>query len=132
MTEIPARFDVEEGVGGTEEEQLACAVDADQAIHQHNVTVDDGKTINLVRRRFELVSPQMTVQLPPDSDFGVPAQATTFTAHAWGAVVRKRRPGRHTVTLEVVTPDFGGTFTATVVQGRARRCRNLVAGTARR
>ena len=87
-----ACFDVEEGVGGTEEEQLACAVAADQAVREHNFTVDDGKTVNTVRRRFELVSPQMTVQLPPDNVFGVPAQATSFTAHAWGAVVRKSAP----------------------------------------
>jgi hypothetical protein len=110
-----ACFDVEEGVGGTEEEQLACAVASDQAIHELNVTVDDGETIDIVRRRFELVSPQMTVQLPPDNVFGVPAQATTFTAHAWGAVVRRLRTGRHVITYEIVAPDFGGTFTSTVV-----------------
>ena len=114
-----ACFDVEEGVGGTEAEQLACAVASDQAVREHNFTVDDGKTINTVRRRFELVSPQMSVQLPPENVFGVPAQATTFTAHAWGAVVRKLRPGRHTVALEVVTSDFS--FTATVVPQRRSR-----------
>jgi hypothetical protein len=30
----------------------------------------------------------------------------TFTAHGYGVVVRSLRPGRHTVTLEVVGPDF--------------------------
>jgi hypothetical protein len=110
-----ACFNVEPGVGETEEEQLACAVASDQAIHELNVTVDDGETINLVRRRFELVSPQMSVQLPPGNVFDVPAQTATFTAHAWGAVIRKLRPGQHTVTLEVVAPDFGDPFTFTVV-----------------
>ena len=107
-----ACFNVEEGVGETEEEQLACAVAADQAVQQFNVTVDDGKTIRLLRRRFELVSPQTTVPLPPGNEFGV--DTATFTAHAWGAVIRRLRPGRHTVAIEVVAPDFGGTFNVTV------------------
>lgn len=110
-----ACFNVEPGVGETEEEQLACAEASDRAIHELNVTVDDGKTINLVRRRFELVSPQMSVELPDGNVFDVPAQTATFTAHAWGAVIRKLRPGRHAVVMEVVAPDFGGTFTLTVV-----------------
>ena len=110
-----ACFNVEPGVGETEEEQLACAVASDQAIHELNVTVDDGETINLVSERFELVSPQVNVELPPGNVFDVPAQTATFTAHAWGAVIRKLRPGQHTVAMEVVAPDFGGTFTLTVV-----------------
>lgn len=110
-----ACFNVEPGVGETEEEQLACAVASDQAIHELNVTVDNGETINLVSQRFELVSPQMSVQLPDGNVFDVPAQTATFTAHAWGAVIRKLRPGLHEVAMEVVTPDFGGTFTLTVV-----------------
>ena len=109
-----ACFNVEPGVGETEEEQLACAVASDQAIHELNVTVD-GETINLVSERFELVSPQVNVELPPGNVFDVPAQTATFTAHAWGAVIRKLRPGQHTVAMEVVAPDFGETFTLTVV-----------------
>ena len=99
----------------TEEQQLAAAVDADQAIQKLKVTVDHGKTINLVRPRFELFSPQRTVQLLDDNLFGVPAQTTTFTAHAWGAVIRSWRPGQHTITFEVVAPDWGDPFTFTTV-----------------
>jgi hypothetical protein len=99
----------------TEEAQLAEAVAADQAIHELNVTVDNGRTINLVRRRFELFSPQRTVQLDDDNFYGVPARTVTFTAHAWGAVIRNLRPGQHTVTLEVVAPEFGDPFTVTTV-----------------
>jgi hypothetical protein len=108
-----ACFNVEEGVGETEDEQLACAVAADRAVHEFNVTVDDRETVRLVRRRFEVVSPQTTVPLPPGNEFGV--DTATFTAHAWGAVIRRLRPGRHTVAIEVVAPDFGGTFHVTVV-----------------
>jgi hypothetical protein len=109
-----ACFNVEPGVGETEDEQLACAVAADQAIHELNVKVDNGETINLVGQRYELVSPQTSVQLPDANGFNVAAQTATFTAHAWGAVVRIPRAGPHVVTIEVVAPDFGGTFTLTV------------------
>lgn len=85
-----ACFNVEEGVGETEQEQLACAVASDQAIHELNVAVDNGEATNIVRRRFELFSPQRTVDLPEGNLFGVPAQTATFTAHAWGAVIRRR------------------------------------------
>ena len=109
-----ACFNVEEGVGETREEQLACAAAGDRAIHELNVTVDGGKTINIVNQRFELFSPQRMVQLPEDNVFGVAAQTVTFTAHAWGAVVRRLRPGQHIVTFQLVAPDFGGSFTFTI------------------
>jgi hypothetical protein len=99
----------------TEHEQLAAAIAADQAIQELNVTVDHRHTVNLVRPRFELFSPQRTVQLLDDNLYGAPAQTITFTAHAWGAVIRKLRPGQHTVTFEVVAPDWGDPFTLTVI-----------------
>jgi hypothetical protein len=103
-----------EGPFNTEEEQLACAVASDQAIHEINVTVDTRHATDLVRPRFELFSPQRTIELPPDNVLDVPAQTATFTAHAWGAVIRRLHPGQHTVIIEVVAPDFGGTFTSTL------------------
>jgi hypothetical protein len=107
-----ACFNVEENVGDTEEAQLACAVGSDRSIHELNVTVD-GATTALVNPRFELFSPQRTVQLPEDNVFGVPE--VSFTAHGWGAVVRRLRPGVHTVTMELVAPDWGEPATFTVV-----------------
>jgi hypothetical protein len=109
-----ACFNVEEGVGETRGEQLACAVASDRAVDELNVTVDDGEIINIVNQRFELFSPQRMVQLPEDNVFGVAAQTVTFTAHAWGAVVRRLRPGQHIVTFQLVAPDFGGSFTFTI------------------
>jgi hypothetical protein len=75
-------------------------------------------------------SPQRTVELPEGNLFGVPAQTATFTAHARGAVIRRLRPGQHTVTIEVA-PDLGGACTfrvfVNVVRGgpplRRRRSR---------
>ena len=71
--------------------------------------------MNVVRRRFELFSPQTTADLPEGNFLGVPPQTITFTAHAWGAVVRGLRPGHHAVTLEVDNPDFGPPFSFTVL-----------------
>ena len=105
-------FNVEENVGDTEEAQLACAVGSDESIHELNLTVD-GDTTALVNRRFELFSPQRKVHLPEDNVFGV--SEVTFTAHGWGAVVRRLRPGVHTVTMELVAPDWGEPTTFTVV-----------------
>ena len=105
-------FNVEENVGDTEEAQLACAIGSDESIRELNLTVD-GETTALVNQRFELFSPQRTVQLPEDNVFG--ESEVTLTAHAWGAVVRRLRPGMHTVTMELVAPDWGEPTTFTVV-----------------
>ena len=43
----------------------------------------------------------------------------TFTAHAWGAVIRDLRSGRHSVTLDVRFTD-GGTFQFTAIVTVAR------------
>ncbi|MDA0169451.1 hypothetical protein OJ998_10170 [Solirubrobacter taibaiensis] len=102
----------------TEREQLACARAVSQEfLKELNVTVDNGDPINIVRPRFELFSPQRTIALPADNDFGVPAGTPlTFTAHGWGVVVHSLRPGRHTVTLEVVTPEFRGVFITIILK----------------
>ncbi|HET8988258.1 MAG TPA: hypothetical protein VFN43_07080 [Humibacillus sp.] len=107
-----ACFNVEEGVGETEEAQLACAVGSDRSIHELNVTVD-GETTALVNPRFEIFSRQRSLQLPEDNVFG--ESEVSFTAHGWGAVVRRLRPGVHTVTMELVAPDWGEPTTFTVV-----------------
>jgi len=92
-----------------EEAQRALALAADQAVLEMRLTVDDGDTINIRTSRFEVFSPQRTVELPDENILGVEAQTVTLTAHAWAAVVRNLRPGQHTITLEVVFAD--GVFT---------------------
>jgi hypothetical protein len=113
--------DLENGLE-TEQEQLACARAVSQeSLRELNVTVDHRDPINIISPRFELFSPQRTIALPADNGFGVPAGTPlTFTAHGWGVVVHSLRPGRHTVTLEVVTPRFRVLFitiTLKVVRG---------------
>lgn len=99
--------------GETEEEQRGCAVGFDKGFQEINISVDGAEPINIVERRFEVVSPQRSVELPSDNFFGLPAGPATFVAHAWAAVVHGLRPGRHIVTVEVVNPDFGDPFTFT-------------------
>src|SRR4051794_12831350 len=50
----------------TERAQLECAVTADRAMQHLNVTVDGRRAIDIVRRPFEVVSPQRSVVVPPD------------------------------------------------------------------
>lgn len=104
----------------TERAQLACAIASDRAIRGFTITLDRGRKIDILNRRFELFSPQRSVRLPADNEFGLPAGRTTFTAHAWGAVIGDLRPGRHTVAVRIVAPDFGGTFTFTTILDVAR------------
>jgi hypothetical protein len=101
----------------TEQEQLACAATVShESLKELNVTVDNRDTINIVRPRFELFSPQRTIALPADNFFDVPAGTPlTFTAHGWAVVVHSLRPGRHTVTLEVVHPDNSRELFITVI-----------------
>jgi hypothetical protein len=101
--------------GADEAEQRACAVAADVPFFEEaHLTVDGGEPVDILNPRFELFSPQRTVDLPADNNLGVEPQTATFTAHGWGALVRKLRPGQHTITVEVATADEDTTFTVTV------------------
>jgi hypothetical protein len=82
--------------------QRAVALAADQAFSEIQVTVDDADPVDIHKPRFELFSPQRTVQLPAENVLGVPAQTVTVTAHAWSALVRNLRPGHHTIVAEAV------------------------------
>jgi hypothetical protein len=66
------------------------------------------------RSAFELVTRQVTVQLPPGNPLGVDPQPATFVAHAWSAAIRHLAPGRHTITVEFVGGHIAGIVTATI------------------
>jgi hypothetical protein len=92
--------------GADEAAQRACALAADEEFFVSAVmTVDGGEPVDLLTPRFELFSPQMSVELPPDNVFEIPAQPVTFVAHGWGVLVRGLRPGEHVIALEVETSD---------------------------
>ena len=88
------------------------------------MSVDGGSPVNIRTRRFELFSPQMTVDLPEDNVFGIPAQTMTFVAHAWAVMVGGLTPGEHVITITVEASDGSVTdavLTVDVVpRGRAR------------
>jgi hypothetical protein len=93
--------------GADEAAQRACAVALDhEFVTELRVTVDRRRPVELRRKRFEVVSPQMTVQLPDDNVFGIPAQTATLVAHAWMAWVPGLRCGGHTISVDAVTTDF--------------------------
>jgi hypothetical protein len=97
--------------GEDEAEQAACAIAADEFFVDISITVDDGDPVDIRNPRFELLSPQRTVELAEDNFLGVDAGPATFVAHGWGALVKKLRPGEHTITV-VVTDAEGVTTTA--------------------
>ena len=64
-----------------EAEQRECAIAFDHEFFTAlTVSVDGAEPIDFRKRRFEAVSPQMTVELAPDNFLGVPAQTATFVA----------------------------------------------------
>jgi hypothetical protein len=88
----------------TEAEQIATALAADQGLSEILVTIDEDDPVDIRRRRFEVFSPQRTVQLPEDNildtpELDLPAQTVTLTAHAWSALIRNLRPGRHIIVV---------------------------------
>lgn len=100
--------------------QRAVALAADQAITAIHVTVDDNDPIDIRTPRFELFSPQRTVQLPIHNILGVPARSVTLTAHAWSALVRNLHPGPHTIVVDVVWGGERFTFPHFFTVTRAR------------
>jgi hypothetical protein len=80
--------------------QQACALAVDETFTAILVTVDGGPAVDIRNPRFEVFSPQMTVDLPAENIFGLPPGTTTLAAHAWMALVRRLPPGRHIITIE--------------------------------
>ena len=101
--------------------QRACARATSEAVQTVRVTVDDHPPVDIHRRRFELLSPQRTVDLPPDNVLEIPPQTATFTAHAWGALVSNLRPGEHTIAGEFVAAGFDASFTLFLDVNRGHR-----------
>jgi hypothetical protein len=110
----------------TEAEQRQCAVEglrqfaADLGIEALLVSIDGGPSIDIFADRYLAVSPQMAANLPEDNILGVPAQATTFVAAGWVAMIRPLPPGTHTIRVESVQSgnDFVSEAIVEVVPGR--------------
>jgi hypothetical protein len=110
----------------TEAEQRQCAVEglrafvSDLGLEAILVSIDGGPSIDIFSDRYLAVSPQMTANLPEDNILGVPAQATTFVAAGWVAMIRPLPPGTHTIRVEIVQSgdDFVGEAIVVVAPGR--------------
>ena len=85
-----------------------------------SIAVDGGEPVDIRNPRFELISPQRSVELPEDNYLGVPAGPATFVAHGWAGLVEKLRPGEHTITV-VVADSEGGTTNGTISVEVVRR-----------
>jgi hypothetical protein len=69
-----------------------------------HLTLDGGEPVDIHKRRYEIFSPQMKVQVPEDHPFATPG-AHTLTAWGWQAWVTKLSPGRHTIRTELTFTD---------------------------
>lgn len=98
--------------GADEAAQRRCATKGDyKFVKKIRVSVDGLPPVDIRTARFEVVTPQMTAELPEDNVFDIPAQTATLVAHQWMAQVRKLRPGQHTITVNRVTTEFAITST---------------------
>jgi hypothetical protein len=99
--------------GADEAAQRECAIAADEFFVAISIAVDGGEPVDIRKPRFELISPQRSVELPEDNYLGVPAGPATFVAHGWAGLVKKLPLGEHTITV-VVADSEGGTTTGTI------------------
>jgi hypothetical protein len=111
--------------GLTEEEQQACAIDfafADDFVTAIKLSLDGGPIVDIHRRSYQVVSPQLTTVFPPGPIFDAIPGPATFAAAGYAATPRRAlRPGRHVIDGEVVLPDgtsFEFEFAVEVVRRR--------------
>lgn len=91
--------------GADAAQQRQCAIEADQFFVSALVSLDGGAPVEQVAPRFEEISPQRSVELPPDNILGVDPGPATFVAHGWVVLVQKLDPGEHLLTGTVTTDD---------------------------
>jgi hypothetical protein len=104
--------------GETEAGQRQCALDVLRETGVFDailVTVDGRRPVDIYSDRYLAVSPQMTASLPSPNILGVDAQATTFVAAAWVAMIRPLPPGTHTIRVELVAPDGPSSVSEAIV-----------------
>ena len=91
--------------GADARQQRQCAIEVDQFFVSALVSLDGGAAVEQVAPRFEEISPQRSVELPPDNVLGVDPGPATFVAHGWVVLVQKLDPGEHLLTGTVTTDD---------------------------
>jgi hypothetical protein len=88
-----------------EDAQAACARALDEAFVRSVVVNLDGRTIEIRRPRFEVVTEQRTVHLPANNILSGVAGRATFVAHGWVLLTRPLRPGHHVFMVTTTTSD---------------------------
>ena len=91
--------------GADAHQQRQCAIEADEFFVSALVSLDGGPPVEQVAPRFEEISPQRSVVLPPDNVLGVDPGPATFVAHGWVVLVQKLDLGEHLLTGTVTTDD---------------------------
>ena len=85
--------------------QAACTLASTRDfVDEVHVSVDGAPAVDIHKHRFHILSPQMTVVLPEDNLFDLPAGTTaTLVADAYAAAIHRLTPGRHRIVSEFVT-----------------------------
>ena len=91
--------------GADARQQRQCAIEADEFFVSALVSLDGGAPVEQVAPRFEEISPQRSVELPPDNILGVDPGPATFVAHGWVVLAQKLDRGEHLLTGTVTTDD---------------------------
>jgi hypothetical protein len=94
--------------------QAECARALDEATVQSLQLTIDGRTREIRKPRFEVISRQRTVDLPANNILSGAAERATFVAHGWALLTRPLRPGQHVITT-TLNGDVIATYTINVV-----------------
>ena len=110
--------DVEEppfyAVGEAAQAECARAF-SEEAFPSIEISVDGAPPVQIRAPEYELVSPQRTVELPPDNTLGVEPGPASFVAFGWGAMIKGLDVGTHTIVTTTEGADFPPvTFTVEV------------------
>ena len=89
--------------GADEASLRECARKADEGFRTPTVSVD-GQPVAVT----EVETGLLTLDLPKENIFGVPAQTAYSVAHGWVALLPPLRPGSHVVTIHNVGTDAYG------------------------
>jgi hypothetical protein len=76
----------------TAAEQRRCAIESNATLEKVEISIDAAPAFDIVRDRFQFLSPQRWVLVGAGNDFGAPPQLTSFVAHGWAALVKDLRP----------------------------------------
>ena len=91
--------------GADAAQQRECAIEADEFFVSALVSLDGRAPVEQVAPRFEEISPQRAVELPPDNILGADPGPATFVAHGWVVLVQKLDHGEHLLTGTVTSDD---------------------------